>query len=67
MWTEHNGVDSKWERNENWAKDIWLIVLTLALVTSMFIGFIGWVRYRDSEKLRMENEMVIGNFFETIE
>lgn len=57
----------KWERNEGWHKDVLLIILTLLLALSMLIGFIGWIRYRDSEKLRMEEEETIGRFFESIE
>ena len=57
-----------------WYLEVWLIVLTLALVFSMLVGFIGWVRYRDSEnrykeleKLKLEEERTIGNFFRSIQ
>ena len=58
---------TKWERNKTWYMEVWLIVLTIALVFSLLIGFIGWIKYIDTLKLQMESEQVIGNFFKSIE
>ena len=54
-------------KERGWHKDVLLIVLTLLLALSMLIGFIGWVRYRDTLKVKLESEKVIGNFFKSIE
>lgn len=60
-------MNGKWERNEVWIKDLWLMILTFALVLSLLVGVVGWVRYRDALKTQIENERMIGNFFSTIE
>lgn len=45
-----------WQRTVNWTRDVWLFVLLFALVLTMLVGFIGWVRYRD-ERIR-NNELM---------
>ncbi len=47
---------SCWERRDDWARDMWLVILVFALALSMLTGFIGWIRYRD-ERIR-NNELM---------
>jgi hypothetical protein len=60
-------VMGKWEKNETWQKDVWLMILTFSLALSMLVGFIGWIRYRDAVRAKNEQDVMIGNFYKTIE
>ncbi len=43
-----------WQRTVNWTRDVWLFVLLFALVLTMLVGFIGWIRYHDERILNNE-------------
>jgi hypothetical protein len=64
---------SKWQKNKTWYMEVWLIVLTLALVFSMLVGLIGWIRYKDEhitkmgmEKLMQEQQAQIADLQRTL-
>lgn len=51
---KYGGKYGGWERDEHLARDIWLMVLVFALVLTMLVGFIGWIRYHDERILNNE-------------
>jgi len=66
-------VMGKWEKNETWQKDVWLMILTFSLALSMLVGFIGWIRYKDEhitkmgmEKLMQEQQAQIADLQRTL-
>lgn len=60
-------MKNKWERNKMWYLEMWLILAVVLLTISILVGFAGWMRYRDTLKLKLESEQVIGRFFESIQ
>ena len=56
-----------WEKSEMYKRDVLIVALIFALALSMLVGTVGWVRYRDAQKKVEEQEVMIGNFFLTIE
>lgn len=50
---------NKWQRNQTWYMEVWLIALTFSIVTVMLIGLIGWIRYKDERITKMGMEKLV--------
>jgi len=50
---------NKWQRNQTWYMEVWLIALTFSIVTVMLIGLIGWIRYKDEHITKMGMEKLV--------